>query len=228
LDDGDDDTTYTAGGTLLNLTGTTFSLNEGTLTNGRLCTYDSSNGLVCNTDSSNLALGSIDNHSDVDTTTNTPSNGQVLSWDGSNWVPATVSSGADSDWTISGSNQYSAVSGNVGIGTSSPTYKLDVTGTGHFTDTLTIGSYTLPNTDGSNGQVLKTDGSGNLSWSDDNNTTYTNGNGLTLSGTTFSINSPTCSGTDKLQWNGTSFICSTDENTNLLRRNGTLFKRNNF
>ncbi len=36
------------------------------------------------------------------------------------------SSGTDSDWTISGNNQYSAVSGNVGIGTSSPAYRLDV------------------------------------------------------------------------------------------------------
>jgi len=34
--------------------------------------------------------------------------------------------GYDSDWTISGSNMYSAVSGNVGIGTSAPSAKLDV------------------------------------------------------------------------------------------------------
>lgn len=33
------------------------------------------------------ADGSIDTHSDVDTTTNAPSNGDVLEWDGSNWVP---------------------------------------------------------------------------------------------------------------------------------------------
>jgi len=34
----------------------------------------------------------------------------------------------DNDWTISGSNLYSAVSGNVGIGTSGPNAKLDVRG----------------------------------------------------------------------------------------------------
>jgi len=43
------------------------------------------------------------------------------------WQPAAAA--ADSDWTISGNDQYSAVSGNVGIGTSSPVTKLDVRGT---------------------------------------------------------------------------------------------------
>ena len=36
--------------------------------------------------------------------------------------------GSDGDWTISGSNMYSAVSGSVGIGTSTPSVKLDVDG----------------------------------------------------------------------------------------------------
>lgn len=36
--------------------------------------------------------------------------------------------GGDGDWTVSGTDMYSAVSGNVGIGTSSPTRKLDVVG----------------------------------------------------------------------------------------------------
>ena len=57
-----------------------------------------------------------------------------------------------------------ALRGNVGIGTISPGYNLDVVGTGNFTGNLTIGAYTLPNTDGTNGQVLQTDGSGTLSW----------------------------------------------------------------
>jgi hypothetical protein len=37
-------------------------------------------------------------------------------------------SGADSDWIITGGNMYSGVSGNVGIGTTNPTAKLDVEG----------------------------------------------------------------------------------------------------
>ena len=49
---------------------------------------------------------------------------------------------------------------------------------------------TFPNNDGSANQVLKTDGSGGLSWVDqttDTNTTYSAGSGLSLSGTTFSV-----------------------------------------
>jgi len=51
-------------------------------------------------------------------------------------------------------------------------------------------TYTLPSGYGSNGQVLKSDGSGGTSWVDqttDTNTTYTAGSGLSLSGTTFSV-----------------------------------------
>ncbi len=47
-------------------------------------------------------------------------------------LPATP----DSDWTISGSDMYSAVAGNVGIGTTSPSYKLDVDGSARVTGTL--------------------------------------------------------------------------------------------
>jgi len=53
-------------------------------------------------------------------------------------------------------------------------------------------SYTLtfPNTDGNANQVLKTDGSGGLDWVDqttNTDTTYSAGTGLTLTGTTFSV-----------------------------------------
>ena len=50
----DTDTTYTAGGTLLDLTGTTVSLNEGTLTDTKYCTYEAGTGLVCNSDGGSM------------------------------------------------------------------------------------------------------------------------------------------------------------------------------
>jgi hypothetical protein len=49
--------------------------------------------------------------------------------------------------------------------------------------------------------------------SDSVGVTYTAGNGLALIGTEFSIDSPTCAGTDKLQWTGSAFICATDQDT---------------
>ncbi|MCK4512613.1 hypothetical protein KAW64_12790, partial [bacterium] len=53
--------------------------------------------------------------------------GYVLTSDGSGngtWQPA--SGGADGDWTIAGSDMYSTVPGRVGIGTASPTAKLEI------------------------------------------------------------------------------------------------------
>jgi hypothetical protein len=55
------------------------------------------------------------------------SSGYVLTSDGSGtgtWQAA----GDDGDWTISGDDMYSALSGNVGIGTSTPTAKLNAVG----------------------------------------------------------------------------------------------------
>ena len=180
----DNNTTYTASGTLLNLSGNTFSVNEGTLTDTRLCIYEAGTGLVCNTDPSSvgsttfigltdtpsnygtngylvqtngsnalsyvnpssLALGSIDQHSDVDTSTNAPSNGDLLTWDGSNWV--TTSSTAyttniyTADGTLGGNRTVNfggnnlafdtdklfidGSSGNLGAGTATPRTVLEI------------------------------------------------------------------------------------------------------
>lgn len=56
-----DDTNLAVSGTLLNLTGDTLSVNEGTLTDTFLCTYATASGLVCNTDPSSLGGGTGSN-----------------------------------------------------------------------------------------------------------------------------------------------------------------------
>jgi len=69
-------------------------VNEGNLTVTASQVSDFDTEVSNNTDvSANTAKvsadGSIDTHSDVDTSTSPPSVGEVLEWDGSNWVPAT-------------------------------------------------------------------------------------------------------------------------------------------
>lgn len=51
--------TYTASGTLLNLTGSAFSVNAGTLTNNKSCIYVTGTGLVCNSDFLTSAITSL-------------------------------------------------------------------------------------------------------------------------------------------------------------------------
>ncbi|MCF8256719.1 MAG: tail fiber domain-containing protein [Flavobacteriales bacterium] len=50
--------------------------------------------------------------------------GQFEGWNGASWIP--LGGGADSDWTVSGNNQYSAVSGDIGIGTAVPHQKVHI------------------------------------------------------------------------------------------------------
>lgn len=88
-----------------------------------------------------------------------------------------------------GSSAGPGTTGEIGIGTSTPSYKLDVIGTGRFTSTLTVGAYTLPVIDGSNGYVLKTNGAGVLTWSTDSQGSFSGwglaGNTGTTAGTNF-------------------------------------------
>ncbi|RLD60412.1 MAG: hypothetical protein DRJ05_04710, partial [Bacteroidetes bacterium] len=62
----------------------------------------------------------------IDASGDVGTSGQVLSSTGTatNWINLSD----DNDWTVSGNNMYSAVSGNVGIGTNNPAEKLDVDG----------------------------------------------------------------------------------------------------
>jgi len=69
------------------------------------------------------------------------STNQFLKWTGSAWTCDAVSSGL---WSQTGSNIYYN-NGNVGIGTTSPTSKLDVTGTGRFTGALTAATINTGN-----------------------------------------------------------------------------------
>jgi len=54
----------------------------------------------------------------------------------------------------------------IGIGDTTPEYKLDVDGTGRFTEELTIGEYTMPSVAGEPKQVFAADDSGNGYWAD--------------------------------------------------------------
>lgn len=44
-------------------------------------------------------------------------------YNGTNWTPFVAN---DNDWTVNGSDMYSQPTGNVGIGTNNPNYKLDI------------------------------------------------------------------------------------------------------
>lgn len=68
--------------------------------------------------------------------------------------------------------------GNIGIGISAPASRLDVGGDINLTGKLKLNGTNTGN------KVLKTDAGGNPTWGDDNNTTYTAGTGISISGTT--------------------------------------------
>ncbi len=92
---------------------------------------------------------------------NGATDGYVLTSDASGvgtWQVA--SGGTDSDWTISGSDMYSAISGNVGIGDNTPTHKLDVAGKIGINDMQIL---YLPNQTDFEGTLIVGDGGGSLS-----------------------------------------------------------------
>ncbi|MBN1391584.1 MAG: hypothetical protein JW947_02145 [Sedimentisphaerales bacterium] len=73
-------------------------------------------------DSGNIGIGTTSPTETLDVNGTAKATAFVGDGSGLTNLPATP----DTDWTISGSHMYSAVSGNVGIGTTSPTQKLHV------------------------------------------------------------------------------------------------------
>lgn len=76
--------------------------------------------------------------------------GNTAYWDGTNWI-------------TNSSNIFNN-GGNVGIGTVTPFEKLEVSGNFRTSGTIRSGTITYPNTSGTNGQFLTTNGSGIASW----------------------------------------------------------------
>lgn len=68
-------------------------------------------------------------------------------YNGTAWTKIAGSGGTDSDWTISENDMYSSVSGNIGIGTSTPLSDLDIRDTGDGA------SVWVTRTDGTSGEV---------------------------------------------------------------------------
>lgn len=74
------------------------------------------------------------------------------------------------------------------------------------------GAISLNSDYGTAGQVLVSQGGSDNVWADPGSL-LSAGNAISISGNAIAVSAPTCSGTTKLQWNGTAFICSTDVDT---------------
>ena len=88
-----------------------------------------------------------------------------LAYEGGSSVELSSAHGSIRFYTSSDEILYlDYVDGNVGIGTMSPLYKLDVVGVARFSDSVKVGEYWLPKEIGSMSQVLTVDSTGKLVW----------------------------------------------------------------
>lgn len=85
---------------------------------------------------------------------------------GSNDMPGVLIFSTTADGSATSTERMRITSsGNVGIGTSSPSVRFHVSGNSRIDGSLNINNaFTLPTTDGTNGQVLSTNGSGTVTW----------------------------------------------------------------
>jgi hypothetical protein len=153
----------------------------------------------------------------VKITGGSPAAGKVLTSDATG-LASWQSVPADGDWTISGSNIYSSVSGNVGIGTTSPSTKLDVAGvitsTGGNSNNWNT-SYGHKTTEDLINGLVKCNGSGTYSAITDNsanwNTAYSWGNhataGYLKTESDPKVSSVTTNSVSK--WNGATLVDGT-------------------
>ena len=115
-----EETNLAVNGKLLSLSGDTLSINEGTLTDGRICTYSQTEGLVCNTTTDSVIDVETEgittttySNSGLETTTaglrllGGCQNGQVLAWNSSEaqWQCTDTTAG-NSTWTDLASLTY--------------------------------------------------------------------------------------------------------------------------
>jgi hypothetical protein len=201
-----------------------------------LLVVDTGNGLSASLASQVLSLNLIAssdrglaNSSDGLGLIATCGNGQILKWNSSAWK---CSDDVDTDTNTDA--QTLSVSGSGASRTISILNGNTISVTDYDNQELSLDSNLLslinggqvdlsPYLDNTDSQALSWDGasrklsltSGGEVIIPDANTTYSAGDGLSLdSNNNFLVDAPTCSGADKLQWNGSGFNCANDVDTN--------------